>query len=548
MRVSKVTLGVIPNNYLSTNNNEVKNQTNYSTVGLSDITFQPVSFGSKRTAIASLLEGAKEIGKTLRTKALLEWERDTMDIGGSRLDELAGEISKIELLKHEQTKSSMISTPLSELKNTKLKTFTDFQKALVRAWSKSLAEAKNVPPELVEEKSKLVSFATNARVEAKKQNDFKIFEPFLVKMFTLLKKEATYINPNAKPLDTMLDYSGYTAEEITKILADLRKELVPIAKQIIAKSKPNTELLNRQTNPKQWQEFALEVAQDMGIDMSKTRLGKTSHSFMSEIDLPNEIGIAITERDPNIRDCIKLTMSFLHESGHGLVGLGSSPKLFRTGLTGATMDLHESQSRLWENLVGRSKEFWQYYFPKLQAKVDGLSDVKFEDFYNAVNTVECSPIRIKSDEVTYNLHIALRHEIENELLKPENTDKDIEKLVSELPQTWNKKMEEYLGITPKNDSEGVLQDVHWAQGYFGYFPSYGLGNLMAAQIMNTAKKEIPDLEKEIASGELKTLGNWLKEKIYKYGQTYTSAEVMQRVTGEPLNPKYFVEYLKTKYL
>lgn len=553
-RIGEIKLKIIGINQIVSNSvlKDSKNsssQTNYQAIKFTQIPQMGlVSFGSKQSAISDLLKGAKEVCSTGVKKALLDWEAETANPSEARLDEIADSVAKLEVVIQEQTKSPLIKNSLTFLKEKGASGLDDFHKALVRVWSKSIDEATKIPPNFVEAKSKLTTYSSKAWAEARENNDFSSFEPYLANMFISTKKETQFINPEKKPLDTLLNYSGYTTEEVTQIFEKLKKELVPLAKQIISKSKVNQELLAKPVDLKQMQEFAIYMSKEMGLDMSRVRLGKVPHSFMAEIDSPKEIGIAITEREPNIGDSIKVLMSFLHESGHGLVELGSSPKLYRTGLTGATLDLHESQSRLWENMVGRSKEFWQHYYPKLQDKVDGFKSIKFDDFYQAMNLVQCSPVRIKADEVTYNLHIALRHEIENELLNPKNTDEDIKKLVSKLPETWNNKMEEYLGIRPKNDKEGVLQDVHWSEGLIGYFPSYGLGNLMSAQIMNTAKKEIPDLEQRIASGDLKTLSNWLKEKIYQHGQTYTSAEVMQRVTGEPLNPKYFIDYLKAKYL
>lgn len=210
--------------------------------------------------------------------------------------------------------------------------------------------------------------------------------------------------------------------------------------------------------------------------------------------------------------------------------------------------MHESQSRLWENLVGKSEEFWQHYFPKLKHQMSELKDVKFDDFYKAMNIVKASPIRIMADEVTYNAHIALRHKLETKLFDPKNTDEDIENIVHSLPEYWNSTMEKYLKIRPKSDSEGVLQDCHWSEGLFGYFPSYALGNLEGAQIMAAIKKEHPDLGKKIASGDLRTLSELLKTKIYQHGQTYNSAESMQRLTGKPLSPDDFIDYVTGKYL
>lgn len=511
-----------------------------------------VSFGSTRSnAIRNLLIDVKKACTTGVEYSLLNWERATTNPPAARIDEIAERLGKLSVLMNEQCKSPTIQLSLGALRIAGTKGLGDFNKAMIRDWGKGLDHAQKLPSEFVEAQSNLMVRSNKAWEEARANNDFSHFEPFLAKMFIGAKQRAHYIQPQTAPLDVMLEDLGYTTGQLNDIFKDLRLELVPLAKQIAAKAKINKEILSRPANVGQLQEFAIDLAKDMGLDMSKTKIGKTEHSFMSGIDSPRMVGIAISQpetKETTIADCIDVLTSFTHETGHGLVEQGASPKLYRTGLTGATMGIHESQSRLWENVVGRSKNFWQHYYPKLQQKVDGFKNVSFDDFYNAINYVEPSLIRTQSDEVTYNLHVMLRHEIESELLKPGHSDKDIERLVHQLPQTWNNKMEEYLGVRPKNDVEGVMQDVHWSEGLIGYFPSYALGNLASAQIMNAAKRAIPDMDARIASGDLKTLHSWLKANIYHNGQVYTPDEVMKRATGESLNSRHFIEYLKSKYL
>lgn len=507
--------------------------------------------GNRCQAIADLMRGASKVCETNKKYANLEWEMQTAKPKAQRIKQIADSLGELAVLSQKQTKSRIIKNSLKVINEEGTGGLSDFHKALVRDWNKSIDVATKLPPEFVEEQSKLIVHSNNAWAKARANNDFKYFEPYLVKVFSFAKKGANYIDPKKTPLDVFFDDLGYTTKEVDKIFTDLKQELVPLAKEIASKSKINMEILNKPVNSKQLQAFAIEIAKDMGLDISRTRIGKTEHSFMLGIDSPKEIGVAISQPNKkviNVADAIDILTSFTHEAGHGLVELGAAPELYRTGLTGATLGIHESQSRLWENIVGRSKEFWQHYYPKLQDKVEGFKEIKFDDFYNAMNFVEPSLIRTKADEVTYNLHIMLRHDIEKELLNPELSEAEMKKLISKLPETWNNKMEEYLGIRPQNDSQGVLQDVHWSESLIGYFPSYAIGNLCSAQFINTAKKEIPDLESKIASGDLKILSSWLTEKIYKNGEIYAPDEIMQKVTGESLNPKYFMNYLKAKYL
>jgi len=511
-----------------------------------------ISFGSARSvALKNLLLDVKKVCTTGKKYAMLDWERLTTKSSPKRLDEIAEKLAELSVLMNDQSKSPSLQASIDVLKSSGTTGLGDFNKKLIKDWTRALDHAKKLPSDFVESQSNLETRSNKAWEEARENNDFSHFEPFLAKMFIGTKKGAHFVEPNMAPLDVMLEDLGYNTQQINHMFEDLRVELVPLAKQIAAKAKINREILKQPANLEQMQAFALELSQDMGLDMSKILLGKTEHSFMSGLDSPKLIGMGISQsygEQTTVADCLDLLGSFTHEGGHALVEQGASPKLHRTGLTGATMGIHESQSRLWENIVGKNKGFWQHYYPKLQQKVDGFQNISFADFYNTINYVEPSLIRTQADEVTYNLHVMLRHEIESDLLKPGRSDKEIAKLVHKLPETWGDKMEEYLGIRPKNDVEGVMQDCHWAGGLIGYFPSYTLGNLASAQIMNAAKKAIPDMDARIASGDLKTLQGWLKKNIYNDGQIYTPDEIMKRATGESLNSRHFIDYLKTKFL
>jgi len=297
------------------------------------------------------------------------------------------------------------------------------------------------------------------------------------------------------------------------------------------------------------QAFMVMVLKQMGFDFKRGSLAQSVHPFTSGIYAPYDVRITVDRpsgKRISIREALGIFFSGVHEAGHALYDQGGRPVLGRLGLSGGPMELHESQSRLWENNVARGRAFWSHYFPLLQRRFPRqLKGVSLEDFYRAVNQVEPSPVRVEADEVTYNLHVLLRYGLEKKIFSASPEERKA--LLPTLPRVWNGMMQEYIGCTPKNDREGVLQDVHWSDGSFGYFPSYTLGNLAAAQIYDKARQEIPDLEGEIARGNLKPLRRWLRQKIHTVGQTETPGEVIKRVTGEPLSSRYFVDYLQGKY-
>lgn len=553
MRVNAISLGIKKNTMLNTNKNEntinnYKENIEYAKVPQMCL----VSFGSKATIIEDLLKGAKEVCITGEKTAALNWEKDTAQPSETRLKEIENEMAALALKSQEQVKLPIIKEALEKIQ-TITEPLSDFEQGLARVWKQTYGKATKLPKDFVESSTRLVVQACSIWEKAEAKNDFASFEPYLADLFINARKGANYINPNRLPMDVLLEDFGVTTAEVDSILGGLKTELVPLIKQISSQSKVNQEVLDQPANLAQMGVFSVNVLKEAGLNTSKVVFAKTKHPQMQELSSPFKIGIATARgeeggKQSTVADCIDAFFTLEHEGGHGLVEIGGADKLHQTGLAGAELNIHESQSRLWENNVGRSKEFWQHYYPRLQKTVEGFENVKFDDFYNAMNFVKPSLIRIEADEVTYNMHVIIRHELEKEILDPKNTDDDIRRLVHELPQKWNEKYEQYLGVRPKTDSEGLLQDVHWSCGLIGYFPSYTLGNLGAAQFINAAERDIPDLKQRIALGDLKTLHSWLKENIYKDGKIYTPDQILQRATGESLNPKYFIEYLKTKYL
>jgi carboxypeptidase Taq len=332
---------------------------------------------------------------------------------------------------------------------------------------------------------------------------------------------------------------GATVAHLDPLLGELRERTIELV-QKIAKSKrrPDPSILT-QRFPKDAQlEFGRTVVEAMGFDFDRGRIDLSTHPFCSGFD-PGDVRLTIRVHENDLRGCL---FGLIHEAGHGLYEQGIDTKLVRTPLGHAvSLGIHESQSRMWENVVGRSRAFWKHFYPRLKRVFpEQLGSVKAEDFYFAINEVTPSFIRVEADEVTYNLHIALRYEIEKGLM-------DGTLRVEDLPSIWNARMKKALGIVPKSNSEGVLQDIHWAMGLLGYFPTYSLGNLYSAQLFARATKDIPNLGDQIGKGELIPLRDWLRKKIHRPGRTFAAAELVRRASGAAPSPEPFVSYLNEKY-
>jgi len=479
----------------------------------------------------------QEIQDLRSVQGLLGWDLETyMPQGGA--ETRANQMATLAKLSHQMMTSEKMGTLLKSLEGPPL---SRIDQALVRETAKDYERDIKIPVTLVQAMSEVTAKAHPIWVNARRQKQFDLFAPILKEIIDLNRQMAEAIGYDQSPYDALLDLyePKLTVQQVDTLFSRLKKDLVPLVKAIReSNTKPDAGFLRQGEYPedKQW-EFTLMVLESMGFDFKRGRQDKAAHPFTMGMG-PGDV--RLTTRVFK-QDIVSALFSSIHEGGHGLYEQGVDPALSRTFLDGgASLGIHESQSRLWENLIGRSKGFWQHFYPKLQPMFESLKDISCDQFYRALNSVEPSFIRVEADEVTYNLHIMLRYEIEKSLIEGDLN-------VADVPEVWSKKMQEYLGITPPDDALGCLQDVHWSHGSFGYFPTYTLGNLYSVQFFNTAKKQLPDLEAGIAQGELLPLKTWLNEQVHRLSRVETPDEIVQRVTGEPLNSQYFVDYLWQKY-
>lgn len=415
-------------------------------------------------------------------------------------------------------------------------------KRLFEEVKKSYDESKKIPADEYKAYVILQAKAENAWEEAKGKSDFALFLPYLKEVVAYQKKFINYWGiKNGSPYNTLLDKyePDMTTDILDKVFGQLRETIVPLVKAIQASpNKPDTAMLFKHF-PKEGQHAAsLELLEKLGYDFEAGRLDETVHPFMIGL---NSGDIRVTTKyDEN--DFRSAVFGTIHECGHALYEQNIDPKLMGLPLaTGTSMGIHESQSLFYENFVGRNPAFWQHHFEVLQKNSPAqFGDVTAEEFLAAINFVEPSLIRIEADELTYPLHIMIRYEIERELF---NGDLQVE----DLPKVWNDKYEEYLGVRPANDGEGVLQDTHWSGGMFGYFPSYALGYMYAAQWKHAMDKDIPNFDELCGKGELLPIREWLTDKVHQYGALKKPFELLNQATGEGLNAQYLADYLKEKY-
>ncbi|OCT14212.1 peptidase M32 [Paenibacillus pectinilyticus] len=412
---------------------------------------------------------------------------------------------------------------------------------MVLECKKEYDRSKKIPAEKYQAYVVLTSQAESAWEDAKHKSDWAGFQPYLEKIVATTQEFIELWGYEGHKYNTLLDMyePGMTVEKLDEVFGALREKAVPLLGRIQASpNQPNRAFLDQQFDIGKQKQFSLSILKQMQYDFEAGRLDETVHPFATALN-PGDVRIT-TRYLPN--DITSALFGTIHEGGHALYEQNISTDLVGTNLcSGTSMGIHESQSRFWENVIGRSKQFWERYYGELQTTFAGqIDDVSVDDFYRAINHIEPSLIRIEADELTYNLHIMIRYELEKGLFSGTIA-------VADLPAAWNAKYEEYLGVTPPNDGEGVLQDVHWSGGAFGYFPSYALGNMYAAQFTNTLRKELPNFDSLIAEGNLAPIKEWLTEKVYQHGKLLTPNEIIQNVTGEALNPDYLVAYLEEKY-
>ncbi|OMF38241.1 carboxypeptidase M32 [Paenibacillus sp. FSL H8-0548] len=417
---------------------------------------------------------------------------------------------------------------------------SEIDQRLVTETRKEYERSVKIPPQLYQEYVVIASQSESKWEEAKGNNDYASFQPYLEKVISYTNQFIDLWGVKATRYDTLLDQyePGMTVAELDRVFSGLRAKLVPLAAAIAASPhQPDHAFLKQNYDKSAQKAFSLYILEQMGYNFEAGRLDESVHPFATGIS-PGDVRITTRYLEDDVTSALFGT---IHEGGHALYEQNIMEELIGTTLcTGTSMGIHESQSRFWENVIGRSRPFWNRYFGELQKRFPGQLDVSVDQFYRANNVVNPSLIRIEADELTYNLHIIIRYEIEK-LIFNEGAR------ASDLPAIWNEKYKEYLGITPPNDAEGVLQDVHWAGGAFGYFPSYSLGNMYAAQFADTLEKEQKSFWTNVGNGELLPVKEWLSERIYKYGKLRTPSELIQNVTGKPLDPQYLVDYLTKKY-
>lgn len=412
---------------------------------------------------------------------------------------------------------------------------------IVREVWREYSRAKKLPVEFVKELAELESKSQTVWAEARKKNDFKMFLPYLKKMVEMKRKEAELVGYKGSPYNALLDvFEPYaTAEDISIIFEELKNFLVPfLAKIEKSKNKPDTKILKGKFSIEKQSALNEVIAKRIGFDFEAGRLDVSAHPFTINFH-PEDVRITTRYDEKNFFTSVSSTV---HEAGHALYEQGLSAEKFGTPLgESISLGIHESQSRMWENIVGKGLSFWKYFYPELKKTFpDNFSKIKVKDFYRAINIAKPSLIRVDADEVTYNLHVIMRFEIEKDLIEGSIEAKD-------LPKIWNAKFKEYFGLKVPSDAMGVMQDVHWSGGMIGYFPTYTLGNLYSAQFYATAKKEILNLEKEIQLGHFEHLLNWLRKNIHAHGKMFSAEDLVEKVTGEKLTSQYFIDYIKDKY-
>ncbi len=400
--------------------------------------------------------------------------------------------------------------------------------------------ATRLPEKWVADYAMVTTVSQSIWEKARATSDYALFRPQLEKVIDLRREYAGFFAPYDHIYDPLLDSfeRGMKTAEVQAIFNQLRPQQTALIQALSERPQVDDSFF-RQPFPEQAQwDFGVEVVTRFGFDWLHGRQDRSAHPFTTGFGMQD---VRITTRFDSHYPASAL-FSTMHEGGHALYEQGISPTLARTPLaTGASMALHESQSRLYENMVGRSLPFWRFFYPRLQSFFPSqLGNVSLETFYRGINKVQPSLIRVESDEATYNLHIMLRLELEIAMMEGSLSAAD-------LPEAWNARMEEYLGQTPPNDSLGVMQDVHWSSGLMGYFPTYALGNLVAAQLWEKILQDMPDLPEQFERGEFGGLLAWLRQNVHRYGAKYRPQELVEKVTGSKINPQPYLNYLKTKY-
>jgi carboxypeptidase Taq len=494
-----------------------------------------------QAAYDELIRRVREEGLLASCAELLAWDEETyMPRGGvaHRGDQMAF----LAGLQHERATDPRLGELLAALEGSALVSDPESPAAAnVREVRRTYDRLTRLPRRLVEETARVTSLAQQAWADARADADFERFRPWLEQVLALKCREAECLGYPETPYDALLDEyePGATRAGLAGLFAALRAELVPLLNALThAPRRAGAAVLHREYPIDRQRVFAEAAAAAVGFDFRLGRLDTTTHPFFSSIG-PGDC--RITTRFYR-HDFSEGFFGTLHEVGHALYEQGLDPAYHGTPMgEAASVGIHESQSRLWENVVGRSRAFWEYFFPRArQVFHETLHDVGLDDFHRAVNHVEPTPVRVRADEVTYNLHVLVRFELEQALVTGDLSAADV-------PAAWNEAYRHHLGIVPRDDREGCLQDGHWGAGMIGYFPTYTLGNVFAAQLFARAAAEVGDLDAQFARGEFGGLLGWLRDRVHRHGRRYPAARLIERATGAPPDPRALVEALRQKY-
>lgn len=490
-----------------------------------------------------------ELSRTIATyssiQALLEWDQETY-MPSEAADFRSAELSLVAGLTHQlktSPKFKRLLSQLIDLESGRLldATLSDREAAALKMWRRDYLQAAKLPASFVKTFSTTCSKALHTWSKAKKENSFKDFKPHLEKIVSLCRKQADFLGFQDHPYDALLDLyePGMTVRTLSPLFQKIKQPLIQLIQGICSKPPAKTPFFQHTFDFEKQLKLSHKLLHIVGLPSSKARIDLSSHPFCSGLH-PKDTRMT-TRLLPH--NPISNILSTLHEAGHGLYNAGLLEEAYGSPLgQQISLGIDESQSRWWENWIGRSRPFWHFFYPTLQETFpEQLGSVSLEDFYRGIHQVEPSFIRVEADEVTYSLHVILRFEIEKQLIEGSLAVKD-------LPEAWNHKMQELLQITPPNDALGCLQDIHWSMGSFGYFPTYVLGNLYAAQLFQTFEQDRPHWKDEIAKGTTTPTRQWLIDHVHRYGRHYLPEELIEKVTGKPLAEQPFIDYLRNKYL
>jgi carboxypeptidase Taq len=487
-----------------------------------------------------LLAFSKQIHILESINHLLEWDLETM-MPKEGIGIRSEQSSELALLIHQKKTAKAYETALSACINLKTlrikqKGLTPREEAGLLKMQDDFIKAKKLPSKFVKKLTRLKTESSQIWAKARAENRFKDFEPYLEEMVALMRSQAEYLGYEEHPYDALLDLyePGMTVKHLDKLFRDLKKGLLEITQVLFKRRKAGTSILTKKVDPAAQLEFCRDILKILGLTESMARLDTSSHPFCMTISA-RDIRLTTKIKPNQFFDAISSTM---HECGHGLYESGLPLKDFGSPLGEAcSLGVHESQSRLFETFIGQGKPFLKF----LKSKISSFYPIEdLDKFYEAINVVEPSLIRIASDEVTYCLHIMVRYELEKKLIEGKLSAK-------ELPKAWKQLMKEYVGVIPENDSEGCIQDIHWSMGLFGYFPTYALGNLYAAQLFEKLHTEFPQLDSSIEKGKFEAVYEWLKTHIYAFGREKSPEALITGATGKKLSAEPYLNYLKKKY-